>query len=296
MVYHAYQLAMDSELHLPELIQSHQNHADIHIKFGNLGPVDPIKMPAIGPCCWTNQHQFRLHIPGVARYEVRQGTQIIIDPAPDSDEDSLRVFLLGSALGALLFQRKLLVLHGNAIQIGQQCMVCVGISGAGKSTLAAGFMQRGYPVLADDVVPVTANGEALPGFARIKLWQDVATRLNIDTQNLRRIRPELNKFNYPVPVVSQQTALPIRWIYTLSSHNDEDIQITPITGLNKFMPLLRNTYRPRFINGMGLKSDHLKWCSGLAGKARMAHLSRPKEGFSLDAMIDTILSDIEDQQ
>jgi hypothetical protein len=96
-------------------------------------------------------------------------------------------------------------------------MVYVGYSGAGKSTLAAGFMQRGYAVLADDVVPVDSLCRALPGFPRIKIWQDVADKLAINTADLRRIRPNTEKFNYPLGQLFTDQPLPIRWVYLLGN-------------------------------------------------------------------------------
>lgn len=296
-VYQAYQLTITSELALPELIPlTGQTTTDVVIRFRQLAPIDAKTMPQAGPFCWANQQALRLNIPNVAQFEVLHGNEILIDPAPSADEDSIRVFLLGSALGALLLQRQLLVLHGNAIQIGNQCMICVGPSGVGKSTLAAGFMARGYPVLADDVVPINQEGMALPGFPRIKLWQDMAEKLAIETASLRRIRPEMNKFNYPVPRHhSPQQPLPVRWIYILQLEHEDDISIEPINGIHMFIPLKKNCYRPRFINGMELHAEHLTAIGKLAGQIRLARLSRPKRGFTLDAMIDAILSDIGQQ-
>ena len=294
--YLAYNLVLESEIALPEL-HSPEDHAhpltpDVSIAYAGIDPRGIEDGQQLGPFLWVNRTSLWLHVPHVARFLVRNGCEILIDPEPGIDEDSLRVFLLGSAFGALLFQRGYLVLHGNAIRIGDQCMVCVGHSGAGKSTLAAGFMRRGYPVLADDVVPVDAQCHALPGFPRIKLWQDVADKLEIATDDLRRIRPNTEKFNLPVTVEGAEKPLPIRWVYILDSDHIDDLRVEPIQGLNRFQPLHNNTYRVRFLKGMALKSEHLKLCGQLAGKIRLARITRPRVGFSLDQMIDRILADI----
>ena len=52
---------------------------------------------------------------------------------------AVRLYLLGTCMGALLFQRKLLPLHGSAVVINGKAYAFVGDSGAGKSTLAAAF-------------------------------------------------------------------------------------------------------------------------------------------------------------
>ncbi len=293
-VYTAYTLTIASELHLPELtplVPDAGHETDVTITVGKVAADGLEDGDQRGPFLWVSPTSLWLQVPHVARFLVEHGRKITIDPEPGIDEDSIRVFLLGSAFGALLFQRGYLVLHGNAIRIGDQCLVCVGDSGAGKSTLAAGFMQRGYQVLADDVIPVNDQCCALPGFPRIKLWQDVADQLAIETAGLRRIRPNLEKFNYPVSGVTE--ALPIRWVYILGSDHIEKIKIEPIKGLERFLPLRNNTYRMRFLDGMALKTAHMKLCGQLAGRIRLAHVTRPKHGFTLDAMIDGILADIE---
>ncbi|MGZ8915411.1 MAG: hypothetical protein ACXW1Z_20175 [Methylobacter sp.] len=293
MRYTAYNLNIKSELVLPELLPSLKSvPPDVQIRIAPVPEDGLADAKQLGPFLWATTSALWLKVPHIARFLVTSGKEIAIDPEPGIDEDSIRVFLLGSALGALLFQRGYLVLHGNAIRIGDQCMVCVGHSGAGKSTLAAGFMRRGYDILADDVVPVDANCRALPGFPRIKLWQDVADKLQIDTADLRRIRPNTEKFNYPVVHPAADTPLPIRWIYILGSDHVEDMKIEPIQGLYRFQPLHDNTYRVRFLDGMALKSEHLQLCGKLAGRIHLARITRPRHGFSLDQMIDRILADI----
>jgi hypothetical protein len=296
MNYTCYGLTIACELALPELatnigVQT-DTPPDVSISVGQVCPDGLQQGRQLGPFLWASPNQLWLRVPDVARFLVSDGSTIMVAPEGGADEDSIRVFLLGSALGALLFQRGYLVLHGNAIRIGDQCMVCVGPSGAGKSTLAAGFMQRGYEVLADDVVPVDSECRALAGFPRIKLWQDTADKLQIDTGALRRIRPGVEKFNYPLKQNLTGQALPIRWVYILGSDHTDQIKFIPIQGFNRFLPLRRNTYRNRFLEGMSLKSEHLKLCSKLAGSIRIASVLRPKIGFDLDALVDHLVHDM----
>lgn len=246
MHYTAYLLSIDSEIALPELSTDPAGGAespDVSIRLGDVSPDGLPEGLPFGRWLWVDRDRLWLHVPNVARFLVQGGNSIRIDPEPGVDDDSLRLFLLGSALGALLMQRGYLVLHGNAIRVGDQCLVCVGHSGAGKSTLAAGFMQRGYAVLADDVVPVNEGCCALPGFPRIKLWQDVADQLGIDTSTLRRIQPDIDKFNYPLSRQFWGAPVPIRWVYLLSSDDSDRIQCEAMRGMRRFQTLLGNTYR-----------------------------------------------------
>lgn len=291
--YTTYNLIINSELSLPELVEIECYNSsvkpDITIKFDRVSPKGIADGKQCGPFHWISEKSVWLHITDVCRFLIEDGDSITIDPEPQADEDSIRLFLLGSAIGAILFQRGYLVLHGNSIRIGDNCMICVGDSGAGKSTLAAGFMKRGYDILADDVVPIDENCCAIRGFPRIKLWQDVATQLDIDTQSLRRIMPNVEKFNLPLKQTVETTVLPVKCVFILSSHDQEDIYIEPILGMKKFEPLLANTYRNFYLEGMGLKSQHLQLCGNLARHIHLAKVSRPKAAFKLDELMERLL-------
>tara|TARA_R110002110_G_scaffold108213_2_gene270442 strand:+ start:80 stop:982 length:903 start_codon:yes stop_codon:yes gene_type:complete len=295
--YRAYGLTISSDFLLPELQSATvgDSTADVRITHAPIPDSELKSGRQISPFVWVNSDCFWLTVPGIARYSVRLGREIRIAPEPGIDEASVRVFLLGSALGALLFQRGYLLLHGNAIEVDGKCLVCVGPSGSGKSTLATGLMQRGHRILADDVVPIDADCAAVPGFPRLKIWQDTTRKLGIDVTGKVRVRPDLNKFSLPITERFQDSPLPVRWIYILQSSNRSGIEIEPITGMNRFRPLRENTYRRRFMDGMALRSEHLERCGELAGKVHMARIIRPKAGFDIDGLMDHLLADAREQ-
>ena len=292
--YLAYGLKIDSALELPELggeVESTER-ADLTISIGEVSRFDTAGGGQRDDIRWIDAEHFWLHIESVAHFLVSNGREITIMPEPDADPSAMRAYLLGSVCGALLVQRGFLVLHGNAIQVGGGCIVCVGDSGAGKSTLAAGFLKRGFHVLADDVVAIDAGGNAIPGFPRIKLWQDAADQLGISTEGRVRVLSQLDKYNLPISTFDPLERLPVRWIYQLSAGSGEQISIEPITGLGRFRLLRDNTYRNEYLAGHDMLSAHLKRCSQLAGSAHLARVVRPDKGFSLDRLIDRLLDDI----
>lgn len=294
MGYTAYELSIQSEFVLPELDRCDDcREPDVHV---SLGTVDTASIPEEfrqGPVTWISKDFVCFEVPGVARFRIDDGRHIVIDPLPGGDECSIRTFLLGSAFGALLCQQGFLVLHGNAIRIGDECLVCVGCAGAGKSTLAAGFMRRGFQVLADDVVPVNAEAEALPGFPRIKLWQDVADKLDIDTSTLARIRPGIEKFSFPIQTRLGRQRLPVRWIYVLGIDNRlEDTSIESVAGMDRFIELRNHTYRSLYVQRMGRKREHLRMCEKLVERAYLARVWRPRDRFVVDRLVDRLLEDV----
>ena len=138
------------------------------IAFGTL----PDSLPNVkgkGVCFQATNGKLLLVVPDIAKYLISHGDTVIIDHHPDADDDELRLFLLGSAIGALLHQRDFLVLHANAIVVDGGAVLFMGKSGVGKSTLAAAFNQLGYPIAADDICAIDAGKEQpllYPGFPR----------------------------------------------------------------------------------------------------------------------------------
>jgi hypothetical protein len=171
-------------------------------------------------------------------------------------------------------------------------MICVGESGAGKSTLAARFMTQGFNVLADDVVAVDVNCFALPGFPRIKLWQDAADYLNIDTRGFRQVHQGIDKYSVPLNQQWFDQPAPVRWIYAIEPERIGEIKIQKVHGMERFEVLYNNTYRYHFLSRMSLTSKHLQLCGQLAGKIHLSRVSRPQQSFELDVLIDQLLMDV----
>ena len=88
-----------------------------------------------------------LSVEEVARYLIVDNREMRIQRLPGSIESDVRIFLLGSVLGALLHARQMLVLHASAIQTEQGAVLFIGRSGAGKSTLLGALLLRGYPII-----------------------------------------------------------------------------------------------------------------------------------------------------
>ena len=274
-LYSLYGLCFASEVPLPEALPAASGAAvDVRIR---IAPVPEAGIPggvAVEEGSMATAHEFWLSVPGVARYLVRGGSEMLVDPHPECDDASLRLYLLGSCLGALLTQRGRLVLHGNAVQVGNACLVCLGDSGAGKSTLAAAFAQQGYPVLADDVIAVDEVGRAIPGIPRVKLWQDAADRLGIPTHGLRRICPDMEKYDWPLAERFCREALPIRWIFLLSTGEQTGSAATAVEGFERFRILRDNSYRFHFLSAMSRLPHHLTQCAALSGGAEFLRLPR----------------------
>lgn len=297
--YFAYGLVFESDLDLTPLQPfADERPVDVHVRKANVSD-QGIENPGVSlPYVQIKDSEVWLNIPDVCRLLISDGEQILVDPCKNADEQSVRLFVLGSAMGAILHQRGFLVLHANAIYVDDGAVLFAGISGAGKSTTAAVLHQMGYRVLSDDVVAVDEYGCIVGGFPQIKLWQDALDQLKISSEGLGQIRLQVQKFSFPLPPDIQDIRLPVKAIYFLevsSKQGQGKLELVKLEGIEKFEYLNEHTYRRQFMAGLGLKRRHMGLCSKIAANTPMTRLMRPPDRFSATELAELVLEDLRRQ-
>ena len=290
--YTAFGLTFDSNIKLPPLLTSEVQIADVRIINGIVNKTGLDTPMIIRPYSQIAPNELWLHVPDIAWFYVTNGNNIVVEPMAGADMQSVRLFLLGSCMGAIMYQRNRLVIHGNAIRFGDECIIFAGISGAGKSSLAAAFVKRGYEVLADDLSVIDEYFQVQPSYPQIKLWHDAVQKLSIDVSGLKRIRLEVDKYAYPINESFYSTPLPVKALYVINSHNQDEFVFEAVTGAAKFIPLKTHSYRGGYLEGFGLNAEHLELVSQLANKIDVTNIIRPKNGFKLNELVDLIEADI----
>lgn len=101
--------------------------------------------------------------------------------------ESMRTYVVGTALGVALYQLGYVPLHASAVCWEGSAVAFTGASGAGKSTMAAAcVLHAGAKLLCDDtaVLGQGPNGRVTvwPGAARNRLCGDVLRPLGLDPQ------------------------------------------------------------------------------------------------------------------
>jgi hypothetical protein len=244
----------------------------------------------------VSPREFLLHLPRIARYLVSDGQEIVIERQPASRDEDIHLFLFGSVFGALLHQRGVLPVHGSAIATDHGAVIFTGPSGHGKSTLAAAFQQRGYAVLADDVCAVACDANAapqvFPAYPQLALWADAAQQLRTDVTPLRRVRGNVDKYAVPLEQGFATRPLPLYAVYELGTTNLETFTLTPIQGREKLELLIHNTYRKRYLKGMGRAAANLQHCTAAARHIKIRRVIRPHHPFLLDALTDLLEKDL----
>jgi hypothetical protein len=264
--YRLFGLTLRSEIDLAGLAPAvDTGAADVEIGFGPVPAADHLGYRA------TDEGTL-LAVAKVGRYLIQEGRRILIEPAPGASERNVRLFLLGSAIGALLHQRGLLPLHANAIDIGGRAVAFSGHSGAGKSTIAAWFHDRGHPILADDVCVIgfDESGRALayPGIPRLRLWREALEASGRDADSYLRSFDDLDKYDVPTADEGGLEPLPLAAIYLLRKAEEGvgsgDADIARLTGVDAVETLVANTYRGGYLSMIGRTREHLAACIRVA--------------------------------
>ena len=260
--YQAFGLQIESDLCLPELREGRSE-----------SPIDLLieENPSLSAQD-SSPERLWYSVEKLGSFLIEEGSRIQYR-RDDGDEDTLRLIILGSCLGAVLQQRGLVVLHGNAVsQDGKSVQIIVGDKGAGKSTTAAWHYLKGDKILADDVCAIMSGPDGmpvvLPGYPQLKLWQESASLLGLSTEKLRRVRAEFEKYCLPIGDGFQADPLPVTQVTELSS------DACDLSGVMKLTVLVKHSYRHYFLKRMGIESQYHRRLLELAGKIKVSRAPR----------------------
>ena len=233
---------------------------------------------------------FLMDVPGVARYLVTDGRDILVEPRGGSDHD-MSIFLTGSVFAALLQQRGVTTFHASAIETDSGAVLFAGRSGSGKSSLLAEFIRRGYTMLADDVTGVVpgAGGRAvaLSAFPSMRLWADALDTLKERPQVQGKVREDMEKYLAPVERFRAEP-LAVRAVCVLTSHQREGIEVETVPPADAFGWLFRYTYRKGYLHGLGQRPVHFRTVTAMAKSVPVVLVRRPAYPFLLDALVDRV--------
>lgn len=293
--YKAYGLNIHSAMEIPELTAGNGAAPDLKIHFGNV-PVTLPNKTSEGVLYEAMLEELVFFIQNVARYHIRNGNEIIIDTAPGADMNEVKLYLLGTPFGVLLHQRDNLVLHGSTIVNGEHCIAFIGPSGIGKSTLVAALEKRGYPVMTDDICTISFTGDnscpvVQPESHSIRLWEDALVKLGRNTDELSPIKNGLKKYHFSMKNFHPHPAK-LQKIYVLTKIDAPQIKLEDLRSVLKIKYLSQNTYRSRFVAGLGKSMNHFKLCTQVASAIPIIKITRPRQGFLLDELVEILEEDL----
>lgn len=298
--YKVFGLHVASDILLPELLTAIDppDMPEVNISLGKV-PADISGALEKTASFQAAKDQFLFRVTGVGCYYATNGNSIIVEPAGQAKEISVRLFLLGTTFGALLMQRGILPIHGSAVVVKGCCVIFTGVSGAGKSTMLAAFRKSGYPFLTDDVAAVTVDADGVAwvhsSYPQQKLWGDSAEAMDVDTASLTPFYTGKDKDKFAVPAHEEfwQAPVPLAAVYELEVEGHRDVIVRPLAGMDKLAVLMSHTYRPWLVDVLDIKAAHFKQCVAVARRVAVSKLARPEGMFFLEEQVRLVEQDLE---
>ena len=281
---------LDSEIALPALPEA-VGGTDVTIRLGSV-PGRLTGAIGEGVCYSAAAGEALIVLPRIARFHVRRGEEIVVDPAPGVAQEDLRLFLLNLVFGVLLQQRSSLVLHAAVIESDDGCIALAGVSGAGKSTLAAGLLARGRRVLSDEICVIKRGTgrppSVVPGPPYIQIWADALHRFGHDPARLVPVREGIEKYFLPLGPLHAGQDRTLRAVYVLSPWNATEIAVEALSGADRLEALIEHTYRAEYLQPMGLAAANFERLLGLAAEVPTLRLRSPGSSRSIERILDLL--------
>ena len=274
----------------PPAGESSENDINILVE-RNLSPETDVRRYQ----CKMSENLLELELPNLGRFQIKNGNQITIKYNSGIVPKDILPFLYGSCMGASLYQRGIIPLHGSAVATAKGAILFIGHSGSGKSTLAASMIDRGYPYICDDISAIRIlDGDPvlIASHTDLKLWKNALAMLNKSTDGLTPIRSNIEKYFFPIEQKALRKHYCIHKIYILNIHNKETIELSaPLKGKEKFNQVQNNAYRKKFINGLKRQRTYFNTIMPLLENTEIKTVTRPQKGYFQD-LVNCIETDM----
>ncbi|KAA0989419.1 phosphoenolpyruvate carboxykinase (ATP) [Dyadobacter aurulentus] len=202
--YKAFGLNILSEIVLPELNTGDQHASvDLHIKAGK------IQLPKLSKthiyrrdtraAFGQSEDNLFLFWDSIASFRAQSGSLLIVD-AFTNDTNLTSLFTVSEALGLILFQRGMFLLHSSSVLVGSEAWCFMGSPGAGKSSTAAAFIKAGCRLLSDDLTAIQIGGDnmvnVVPAYPQLKIWNKTVEGLGYKAEDLHPVSEGIDKYAY----------------------------------------------------------------------------------------------------
>ena len=227
----------------------------------------------------------------------RQGTRIWATwPAETLTLEDTATYLLGPVMGFVLLLRGFISLHACAVAVGERAVAIVGPAGSGKSTTAAAFAERGYRILAEDVVTLRDLGEEFlvqPAYPSIRLWPASVETLYGTAATLPKLTPTWDKCYLDLTQDKyefQHEPLPLAAIYILAERRNNDgvpfvEDLAPGAAL---MSLIANTYAT-YLMDREMRAREFELLQRLLGSIPLKRVTPHSDPGRIDELCQAIL-------
>lgn len=241
-----------SEISLPYVPlypDSLPDKSSVYISFGEVS-LDGLSLAQrVYPLYQINQQQYWLNIPGVARFLIQNGKEIIITPTATTDEKTLQTFLFHVCFAILLKQQNHVVMPGFAFQYENIAFSFCLSSHTAASLLPLLFAKEHYALLSALFFALDNKVSVLPGLAHFELSPSLAKHVNYPCNDALKIRPESDLYRYPAKTYCEQS-LPFKAMYFLVPSKEEQVSFSPLDKAQKILFLSKHALAQTIFQGI----------------------------------------------
>ena len=231
---------------------------------------------------------------GIGEFLIEErGRRITYSLAKGAAPEDVQHVLTGPALVMALQLQGTFVLHAASIEVGGHIVALAAPHGFGKSTLAGHFMNAGFSVHGDDVVPLwkTASrvvaGEGQPW---LKLWEQSLDALGRNPKDFDEVMRGFGKRVVP-RFGAGLGELPLAAVYVLAPHViKRPICIQRLGLTDATFRLIGNVYSPELMVGQRAASA-LEFATYVAESVPVSTVSYHRSFEQLPILADAIIQD-----
>lgn len=296
--YFSYGLRIASDFELPELtaVDLRNDPIDLRLCRSTLGRPDAIGDSPAWYRFTADESDFWWAT--VGRFKVSaQGDVVEIDPRPGIKDDLVAFPLLGPVWSEVLRRKGYFVLHASAVEIDGRGIAFMADKGTGKSSSCISLLKAGARILADDLVSISTDKQTImPGFAQVKLDQQIVDGLDASTSHARpTVDPAIEKVRVLVPGAMAQSPAPVSRLYILRRGESVDPSTSDVPPVELIPAVVRYSYAVRFgrelLDGE-IAAEHFRHAVATANAARVKFLHLPKGLERMSALYQLVRDDL----
>jgi hypothetical protein len=220
-------------------------------------------------------------------------------------EYAMEVWFLGSIFSFWSELRGCPALHAAAVVVEGRALGFLATNKGGKSSLAATLMQKGHPLLTDDILVLDRSDAAVvgqPSYPQMRMWPDQAAHFlgAKAAQALPRVVPHLSKRRVPVGRDGLfgnfcETAHPISTLFLPERRTDvQDVRVERLSLSEALIELVRHSFLANAVEALGLAPRRLPVLFALANQVCMYRLVYPDGVEHLSHVADAVVRLVSD--
>lgn len=251
---------------------------------------------------WSRRDEALLRFVELADFLVSPGSIRWSVASPRSHAE-IEALLLSSVLAYWLESSGILALHASAVVVDGRAIAFLGDSGMGKSWVSTAMLLAGFSLLSDDILPVETKAETIrcrAGYPQIKSDERMGRHaLGEAFSNFRVIEPPERRKRGLVVGASgfgkfHSGDAPLGCVYSVVRDESGTLSRPLITELSRreaLLDLIRFSFIPRLVEGLGWQPRRLDQLARLTGRVAVRRLTVPHGLTHVDSIAPAIVED-----